>query len=112
MGGLDASGMRRGQVWWASARPPDKSRPVVLVSRDEAYERRAFVVVTPVTTRVRGIRAEVALGAAEGLSRSCVVNCDVLETVTKRMLVEPIGRLGPDKTVALDEALKFALGLE
>ena len=36
--------MKRGEVWWARI---DKRRPVVLLSRDEAYAIRGLVVVAP-----------------------------------------------------------------
>jgi mRNA-degrading endonuclease toxin of MazEF toxin-antitoxin module len=34
--------MKRGEVWWAKL---DKRRPVVLVSRQDAYAVRALVIV-------------------------------------------------------------------
>jgi mRNA interferase MazF len=55
--------VRRGEVWWARL---DKRRPVVLVSRDEAYDVRALVIVAPATTTVRGYAVEVKLGRHEG----------------------------------------------
>ncbi|MBU1228319.1 MAG: type II toxin-antitoxin system PemK/MazF family toxin, partial [Actinobacteria bacterium] len=63
--------MNRGEVWWAQV---DKRRPVVLVSRDEAYEVRALVIVAPVSTTIRGFSVEVRVGRKEGLPRSAVVN--------------------------------------
>ena len=42
--------MRRGEVWWAELGPPAGGRPVVLLSRNEAYAVRDFVIVAPVTT--------------------------------------------------------------
>jgi mRNA interferase MazF len=101
--------VRRGEVWWARL---DKRRPVVLVSRGEAYEVRALVIVAPATTTVRGYAVEVKLGRREGLPRECVVNCDWLVTMPKRDLVARAGALGAAKLARLDEALRFALGLE
>lgn len=103
--------MRRGEVWWADAGPA-KVRPVVLISRDEAYQRRDIVLMAPVTTRVRELRSEVSIGEAEGLARSSVANCDVITTVSKRMLLRKAGTLGPSKIDDLDRALRFALGLD
>lgn len=100
--------MRRGEVWWAKL---DKRRPVVLVSRDEAYEVRALVIVAPVSTTVRGFAVEVKVGRTEGLPRGGVVNCDWLVTVPKDDLVERAGSLTAGKMHQLDEALRFALGL-
>ena len=101
--------MRRGEVWWARV---DKRRPVVLLSRAEAYEVRAMVIVAPATTTVRGFSLEVKLGRAEGLPRSCVVNCDWLVTIPKADLIERAGTLSDDKLRRVDEALRFALGLD
>ena len=54
--------------------PPAGRRPVVLLSRDEAYAVRELVTVAPLTTRRRRIPTEVALGRADGLPRRCVAN--------------------------------------
>ena len=101
--------MKRGDVWWAQV---DKRRPVVLVSRNEAYEVRAAIVVAPATTTVRGHATEVRLGRAEGLPRACVVNCDWLVTLPKGSLTQRIGALSATKLAHLDDALRFALGLD
>jgi len=100
--------MKRGEVWWATI---DKKRPVVLLSRDEAYEVRAMVIVAPATTTVRGFSLEIKLGRKEGLPRPCVINCDWLVTVPKADLLERAGSLSVGKLRQLDEALMFSLGL-
>lgn len=92
--------------------PPDKTRPVVLVSREEAYARREYVMVAPVTTQARGIPAEVILDASEGLPRPSVANCDSLVTLAKSRLLRRIGNLHTNRSEDLDSALKFALGLD
>ncbi|MBI2872523.1 MAG: type II toxin-antitoxin system PemK/MazF family toxin [Chloroflexi bacterium] len=104
--------MKRGEVWWADLPPPAGRRPVVLLSRDSAYPVRRFVIVAPVTTRIRRIPAEVPLGPEDGLARPCVVNLDVIATIAKDALQERITALGLAKLKAVDTALRFALGLE
>ena len=101
--------MKRGEVWWANI---DKRRPVVLVSRDEAYEVRSLVIAAPATTTVRGYAVEVKVGRREGLPRECVINCDWLVTIPKEDLVKRAGALAAPKLRQLDAALRFALGLE
>jgi mRNA interferase MazF len=101
--------VKRGEVWWARL---DKRRPVVLVSREEAYGVRALVVAAGVTTTVRGYSVEVRVGPREGLPQSCVVNCDWLVTVPKADLLQRAGKLSASKMRQLDDALRFALGLE
>lgn len=103
--------MKRGEVWWAELDPPAGRRPVVLVSRDEAYAVRALVTVSPVTTRIRGIPVEVELRPEDGLPRRCVANLDSLVTIPKLQLRQHITTLQPAKVEALDAAIRFALGL-
>ena len=57
--------MRRGDVFWATLPPPVGRRPVVLVSRDEAYAIKTRVTVVVVTRTVRGIPTEVSPSAAK-----------------------------------------------
>ena len=104
--------MRRGEVWWAQLLPPAGRTPVVLVSRDEAYAVRELIVVIPVTTRVRRLPAEVPLGPQDGLPRTCAANADTITTIAKASLQEHITALKPEKLQAVDDALRFALGLD
>jgi mRNA interferase MazF len=101
--------MKRGEIWWARI---DKDRPVLLLSRAEAYEMRAMVIVAPATTTVRGFSLEVKIGRREGLSRDAVVNCDWLVTIPKADLLERAGAVSAAKLRRLDDALRFALGLD
>ena len=104
--------MRRGEIWWAQLPHPAGRRPVLLLSRDEAYAVRNFVIMSPLTTRRRGLRTEVELGHQNGLSRASVANLDVIITESKHRLQERITDLRPEKLRAVDAALHFALGLE
>lgn len=101
--------MKRGEVWWANV---DKRRPVVLISRDEAYAVRALVLVAPITGTTRGFAAEVKVGRQEGLPRPCVINCDSIVTIPKADLIERAGALSSGKLRALEDALRFVLGLD
>jgi mRNA interferase MazF len=103
--------VRRGEVWWAELPRPAGRRPVVLLSRQEAYAVRELVTVAPVTTRVRGIPTEVALSRADGLPRRCAANLDTLTTIPRRVLTARIATLPPERIRAIDRAVRFALGL-
>jgi mRNA interferase MazF len=104
--------MRRGELWWGNLPPPFGHRPVLLLARDEAYLIRDLITVAPITTRIRGIPAEVRLGIADGLRRACVANLDAMYTVSKGALQERITILGPAKMREVEAAIHFALGLE
>lgn len=98
-------------MWWAELPPPSGSRPVVLLSRDEAYAVRALVTIAPVTTRIRGIPSEVRLGPDDGLPRDSVVNLDTITTIPKADLRERLATLGAKKSREVEDAIHFTLGL-
>jgi len=104
--------MKRGEIWWAELIPPAGRRPVLLLSRDEAYSIRELVIVAPVTTRVRHIPSEVPLAPEDGVPKSCVVNLDTVTTIAKLSLRERLTTLNSEKLKAVETALKFALGME
>jgi len=104
--------MKRGEVWWAELEPPAGRRPVVLLSRDEAYSVRSLVIVAPVTTRIRHIPSEVPLGVDDGMSQDCVANLDTITTIPKSCLHSRLATLSPGKLKEVEAAIHFALGLE
>jgi len=103
--------VKRGEVWWANIPAPIGSRPVVLLSRDVAYEVRDSITVAPITTRIYGIPAEVLLGQADGLPERCVANLDNIATIEKAWLDRYITTLIPEKAAAVNKAIRFALAL-
>ena len=103
--------MKRGEIWWAELPAPARRRPVLLVSRDEAYTIRSLVIIAPITTRIRGIASEVPLGPNDGLPRVCAANFDTITTIPKARLLERLTSLSPQKLKAVENALHFALGL-
>ena len=104
--------MKRGEIWWAELEPPAGRRPVLLLSRDEAYSVRSLVTVAPVTTRVRHIPSEVPLGLQDGLPKPCAVNLDTITTIARVSLRDRLATLSAEKQKAVESALHFALGLE
>jgi mRNA interferase MazF len=103
--------MRRGEVWWAELPLPLGRRPVVLLSRDEAYSVRNAVTVAEVTSTIRGIPVEVPLGPDDGLPKKCVVNLDTVVTIRKDLLSGRIAILQNEKIEQINGALKFALSI-
>jgi mRNA interferase MazF len=104
--------LRRGEIWWARLDKPAGNRPVLLLSRDRAYEVRASVTVAPLTRKQRGIPVEVRLGKDDGLDVECVVNLDNIQTVSKAGLSRRITKLSSAKMAEVRDAISFALGLE
>jgi mRNA interferase MazF len=102
----------RGDIAWADLGPPAGRRPVCVLTRDVAIEVLTAVTCAPVTRTIRGIRSEVEVGLDEGLPEVSVISCDNLITLPKRILEEPVGRLGPQGRVLLDQALRYALDIQ
>jgi mRNA interferase MazF len=104
--------MHKGEIWWANLPSPIGKRPVVLLSRDEAYSVRNAVTVAEITSTIRNIPVEVNLGTEDGLPKKCVINLDTIITIRKELLTEKITDLIPEKMDKLEEAIKFALDLK
>jgi mRNA interferase MazF len=104
--------MTRGDVWWATFPQPAGRRPVLLLSRPEAYGILDAVVVAEVTTRRRPSPTYVGLSPRDGLQRACAVNLDSLHTVPKRALSTRITALSSQRMAEVDDALRFSLGMD
>lgn len=101
--------MRQYEIWWAQLTEPVGRRPVLLLSRDAAYDYLTRVIVVEITTVVRGIPVEVWLGRSEGLQRRSVANFDNLHVVPKARLATRIGALGANRVAEAKRALGCAL---
>jgi len=104
--------VRRGEIWWAELEPPAGRRPVLLLSRDEAYSVRSLIIVAPVTTRIRHIPSEVPLGTDDGMPQDCVANLDTITTIPKDCLQSRLTTLSTKKLKEIESAIRFALGME
>jgi len=104
--------MQKGEVWWANLPNPIGKRPVVLLSRDEAYSVRNAVTVAEVTSTIRNIPVEVNLGTEDGLPKKCVINLDIIMTIRKELITEKITILTSEKIDEVNKAIKFAFDLE
>ncbi len=103
---------RQFEIWWANLPKPIGRRPVLLLSRDDAYSYLNKFVAAEITTTVRKIPVEVPLGKAEGLLKQCAVNCDNLRTIPKQLLESRISRLTPRRIAEVKRAVGYALGWE
>jgi mRNA interferase MazF len=97
------------EIWWADLPEPVGTRPVLLLSRPAAYKYLRRAIAIEVTTRVRGIPQEVALGPREGLPRRGVANFDNLRAVPLAALRRRVGALAAGRIDELKRALGHAL---
>ena len=107
--GQAQSGPRQFELWWARLPEPAGRRPVLLLGRTSALAYLMRILVVEVTTTVRSIPQEVALGRREGLRRPCVANLDALRTIPRSSLDRRIGRLAPNRQVEVKRALGHVL---
>ena len=102
--------MKRGEIRWYRFAPPDKRRPVLVLTRDSVLAYLGEVTVAPITRTVRDVPSEVALGPDDGVPQACVINLDHVQTVSKNRLGGIIATLPNSRMGEVREALLFALG--
>jgi mRNA interferase MazF len=103
--------VKRGEIRWYKFAPPDKKRPVLILTRDSIIEYLGEVTIAPVTTTIRDIPGEVVLSKHDGMIRDCAVNCDHIQTVAKGKLGSCITTLPREKMNNVVKAIGFALDL-
>lgn len=105
--------MNRGEIRWYTFKPPDKRRPVLIVTRDSAIPVLTGITVAPLTTTIRHIPTEVLLyPEVDGVWETCAVNLDNLQTVPKANIGPLLATLSLEKMAAVEQALCFALGVD
>jgi mRNA interferase MazF len=68
--------LRRGEIRWYTFRPPDKRRPVLILTRNDVIEQLNEIIVAPATRTIRGLTTEIVLTMADGMPTACALNFD------------------------------------
>lgn len=89
----------------------DKARPVLVLTREAVRPYLTRVTVAPITSTIRGLSTEVAVGTDNGLDHDCVVSCDNIVTVPKSALGRHVGYLLAHQEHELAEAVQAAFDL-
>ena len=90
----------------------DTTRPVVVLTRELVRPRLTSVTIAPITTSVRGLSTEVAVGEANGLAGASAISCDNITTIPTVALGRQIGLLLDGQEPALSEAIRAAFDLD
>jgi mRNA interferase MazF len=90
----------------------DKTRPVLILTRELVRPHLTRVTVAPITSTIRGLSTEVPVGSANGLDHESVVSCDNIVTVPTSVLGPHIGYLFPAQEAALAAAICAAFDLD
>jgi mRNA interferase MazF len=105
-----AEKVARGDVRLFRFAPPDKQRPVVVLTRDSIVDRLSRLTVAPLTSTIRGVASEVALGTEDGLKQPCAVNLHNIVTVPREGLGRRVAQLDESRLDEICAAIAFALG--
>lgn len=89
----------------------DKTRPVLVLTREMVRPHMSRVAVAPITTSICGLSTEVRVGTANGLDSAGAVSCDNIVTVPVERLGRHLGFLRDDQVLALAEAIRTAFDL-
>ena len=107
-----AARIARGDVRLYNFAPPDKNRPVVVLTRNSAIAYLATVTVAPITSTIRGVPSEVLLNDEDGMKAPCAVNLHNPVTVTQERLGRRVAQLSPLRMHQICAALRFSLGCD
>jgi mRNA interferase MazF len=89
----------------------DKSRPVLILTREPVRPAMRRVSVAPITSTIKGLSTEVSVGVRNGLDQPCVVSCDNIITIDKAALGRHIGFLFESQESDLTAAIVNAFAL-
>jgi mRNA interferase MazF len=107
-----AGRLARGEVRICTFLPPDKKRPVVVMTRNSAVKYLATVTVAPITSSIRGVPSEVVLDEADGMKAPCVVNLHNIATVPLARLGKRVAQLSSARMSEICAALRFTVGCD
>ena len=90
----------------------DKTRPVLVLTRELIRPHLTNVTVAPITSTIRGLSTEVPVDRRNGLDHDSVVSCDNIQTIPKAALGRQLGQLIPDQEAKLSVAIRVAFDLD
>lgn len=90
----------------------DKTRPVLVLTRELVRPHLDTVTVAPLTTTIRGLSTEVQCGPENGLAERCAVACDHITTIPAASLGRQIGLLLDEQELKLTQAIHAAFDLD
>lgn len=90
----------------------DKTRPVVVLTREAARAAMTKVTVAPITSTMKGLSSEVPLGRENGLDHECAISLDNTVTIPASALGRTIGFLTESQESRLATAVVLAFDLD
>lgn len=90
----------------------DKTRPVLVLTREVARAVMTKVTVAPITSTVKGLSSEVPVGRTNGLDHDSAISIDNVVTIPAELLGRTLGYLSPEQERHLARAIVMAYDLE
>ena len=90
----------------------DRTRPVLVLTRELVRPYLTNVTVAPITSTIKGLSTEVPVDAHNGLDHDSVISCDNIQTIPAANLGRQIGYLFDDQEAALASAIHSAFDLD
>jgi len=107
-----AGRIARGDIRLYHFAPPDKKRPVLVLTRDSAIAYLSTVTIATITSAIRGVPSEVVLSEEDGMKAPCAVNLHNSITVAQDRLGKRVTQLSPLRMREVCAALRFSLGCD
>ena len=107
-----AGRIERGEIRLYHFAPPDKTKPILILTRASAIGYLSRLTIAPITSTIRGVPSEVVLGPEDGMKHPCAVNLHNVVTVRKEGIGRRIAQLETARMNEVCRALAFALGCE
>ena len=107
-----AGGVARGDIRLYQFAPPDKKRPVVVLTGDSSISYLSTVTVAPITSTIRRVPSEVVLNEEDGMKTPCAVNLHNAVTISQQRLGKRVARLGSLRMSEICAALRFSIGCD
>lgn len=90
----------------------DKTRPVVVLTREAARAVMTKVTVAPITSTIKGLSSEVPVGPDNGLEQDSVISVDNVVTIPATALRRTVGYLTSAQDLLLARAIVLAYDLD
>lgn len=100
-----------GEVWLADLGLAAKTRPVIILSREDPDAPRVLVTYLPLTTQDRGSPYEIDLGHLRFLRESSVANVQGIGSMPAIRLQRKIGSVPAETLAKIKQAIRFAMEL-
>lgn len=90
----------------------DKTRPVLVLTREPARAAMTKVTVAPITSTIKGLSSEVLVGTANGLDHEGAISIDNVVTIPVSLLGRTVGFLTAAQERELARAVVMAYDLD